>query len=130
MRSIQLLLKAVSVNTPIGAMALKKTTAHAECEQQPSPAAELGALRAYAAAADSDVGSPLQIAALDPKADHRQQHEHQRERRRLAPARGIAADGSRRLRVGRKMIRAGSTEESPAARTAPASRRLRVALRR
>ena len=65
-----------------------------EGQQRPSPAAELGASGAHAAPADRDVGAPLQIAALDRKPDHGQQHEHERQRRRLAPARGIAADGA------------------------------------
>ena len=50
-------------------------------------------LGAHAAAADRDVGAPLQIAALQGEPRHRQRHQHERQRGRLAPARRIAADG-------------------------------------
>ena len=64
----------------------------AEGEQRPLHRAELHALRAHPAAADRDERAALEIAALHDEARDRQQHQDERERGGIAPARRIAAE--------------------------------------
>ena len=91
--SVQLLENAVSVSTPIGATALKNTTARQKHQQRPAPAAERDPAGAHAASADRHIGAPLEIAALQRKSDHGEQTSTSDSADASAPARRIAADG-------------------------------------